>query len=124
MQFKVLRDTIESERLIEKVGKISGYLRTQVENSTKSSSKITNVAGEGLNLYINTKDGQAAKSLQHHLIKNGVISRLNGEHGITLKPALIVQEKHVDQVAKALSSFQWFQQWSLLFNYLNILHIT
>ncbi len=63
MQFKVLRDTIESERLIEKVGKISGYLRTQVENSTKSSSKITNVAGEGLNLYINTKDGQAAKSL-------------------------------------------------------------
>jgi len=106
LQFKVLKETIEKERLIEKVGKVSGYFRQQLESAASKSSQISSVGGAGLNIYVNTTDGSAAKALQAHLLNQGIISRLNGTHGVIFKPALVLEEKHADLAVRAVASFK------------------
>lgn len=56
MQFKVLKQVIEQERLIERVGKVGGYLKQRVEGASKGKQGITGVTGAGTSLFINTTD--------------------------------------------------------------------
>ena len=56
-------------------------------------------------MFINTVNGQAAEQLHYHLIQEGVLTKLNGERGVALKPALIMEEKHVDQLINAVNKF-------------------
>jgi 4-aminobutyrate aminotransferase-like enzyme len=95
------------ERLIEKVDLAGASLRKQIEQtiSKKAGSGVTGVKGLGTSLYIETQDGETAFKLQQHLLKEGVVVKANGSRGISVKPALIMEQKHVDQFTAALSKF-------------------
>ena len=81
-------------------------MRKAVENVVaKKAGVLTGVSGAGTSLFVNTKDGETAYQLQQHLIKEGVLTKLNGSQGIATKPALILEQKHVDQFTSALSKF-------------------
>jgi 4-aminobutyrate aminotransferase-like enzyme len=59
----------------------------------------------GTSLFIHTVDSESAFKLQQHLLREGVIVKANGSKGVALKPALIMEQKHVDQFTAALSKF-------------------
>jgi L-lysine 6-transaminase len=99
MQFRVLKQVIEQDKLIEKVGKVGNYLKQRVENATKGKQGIAGVAGAGTSLFINTNTLSAAQALHSHLLRSGIVTRLNGSNGVLLKPALILEEKHADVIA-------------------------
>jgi len=80
-------------------------MKKQVENTTSKKSNVTGVRGLGTSLFIDTADAQTAVKLQQHLLKEGVLTKLNGSNGIALKPALILDQRHVDQFTGALSKF-------------------
>jgi acetylornithine/succinyldiaminopimelate/putrescine aminotransferase len=64
------------------------------------------IAGLGTSLFIDTpKEGDQAFKLQQHLLKEGVLTKLNGSRGIALKPALILEQRHLDQLTAALSRY-------------------
>ena len=72
----------------------------------KKAGSITEVRGLGTSLFIDTpREGDQAYKLQQHLLKEGVLTKLNGSKGISIKPALILEQKHVDQFTAALSRF-------------------
>ena len=61
--------------------------------------------GLGTSLFIDTPDAETAHRLQKHLLKEGVLVKLNDNRGISLKPSLLLEQKHVDQLTAALSRF-------------------
>lgn len=105
MQFKVLKNVIEKEGLISKVDKVGQHLRRQVENAASNKGGITGVTGQGTRLFVNTRDETTAQQLHSHLLTQGVVTRLNGNRGVAITPALIFEEKHADTLAKAVQKF-------------------
>jgi 4-aminobutyrate aminotransferase-like enzyme len=98
-QFKVIREVIKEDKLIDRVRRVGRTLKSRLENV----SAVKNVTGEGTQLYLNTVDEESAKKLWHDLLSNGVITKLNGSRGVSIKPALILDEHHVDQFVDVLS---------------------
>ena len=80
-------------------------MKKQVESTVSKKSTITGVRGLGTSLYIDTQNAENAKRLQSHLIKEGVLVKLNEGNGIALKPSLLLDQRHVDQFTAALSRF-------------------
>lgn len=106
LQFATIQENMVKERLIEKVDLAGASLRKQIEQTiSKKSSGLTGVKGLGTSLFIETQDGETAFKLQQHLLKEGVVVKANGSRGVSLKPALIMEQKHVDQFTAALSKF-------------------
>jgi 4-aminobutyrate aminotransferase-like enzyme len=104
LQFQVINEVMTKDRLIDKVDLVGASMRKQVQNAASKSTDITGVRGLGTSLYIDTKDGDSSYRLQQHLLKEGILTKLSG-NGIALKPALILDQKHVDQFTAALSKF-------------------
>lgn len=107
LQFATIQENMVKERLLEKVDLTGASLRKQIEQtiSKKSGTGLTGVKGLGTSLFIETQDGETAFKLQGHLLKEGVVVKANGSRGVSLKPALIMEQKHVDQFTAALSKF-------------------
>lgn len=106
LQFNTIQETMVKERLIEKVELTGSSLKKSIESTiSKKQSAITGVRGLGTSLFIDTKDGESALRLQQHLLKAGVIVKANGTRGVALKPALILDQKYVDQFTSTLAQF-------------------
>lgn len=67
------------------------------------------MTGEGTNLYLNTEDEKSATKLWHDLLINGVLTKFNGARGVAIKPTLIFEDKHADQLLQVLSKLRWEQ---------------
>ena len=80
-------------------------MKRQIEQTASKKSAITGVRGLGTSLFIDTTDAETARRLQQHLLKEGVIVKLNEGRGIALKPSLLLEQKHVDIFSGALSRF-------------------
>jgi hypothetical protein len=59
----------------------------------------------GTSLFIDTVDADTARRLQKHLLKEGILVKLNEGRGIATKPSLLLEQKHVDLFTGALSKF-------------------
>ena len=105
LQFQVINDVISRDKLIERVDIVGASMRKQVETVASKKSNLTAVRGQGTALFIDTADGETAWKLQQHLVKEGVLTKLNGSKGISTKPSLLLEQKHVDQFTAALSKF-------------------
>lgn len=106
LQLNTIQEAMLKDRLIEKVEATGASLKKQLENTiAKKPSAITGVRGLGTALFIDTKDDESALKLQQHLLKEGVLVKANGSRGVAIKPALILEQKHVDQFTAALSHF-------------------
>lgn len=106
LQFQVINQVMVQESLIKRVDNIGNSMRKQVETTVaKKGGAFTGVRGLGTSLFIDTQDSESAYKLQQHLLKEGVLTKLNGAKGIATKPALTLDQKHVDQFTSALSKF-------------------
>jgi acetylornithine/succinyldiaminopimelate/putrescine aminotransferase len=76
-----------------------------VEKIIAKSSKITAIRGVGSSLYIDAKDAETARDLHSYLFNHGVIVKLNGERGIAIKPALVLEENHSHSFCSILQRF-------------------
>ena len=105
LQFQVINEVIQKDRLIDKVNRVGQSFKAEVEKSANGKKGVTGVRGQGTQLFIDTVDEQTAQELHYHLIQEGVLTKLNGARGIALKPALIFEEKHVEQFTNAFAKF-------------------
>ena len=103
LQFQVIDEIISRDNLISKVNVLGESMKKQVETTVAKKSSITGVRGLGTSLFINTVDAESARRLQHGLLKEGVLVKLNDGKGVALKPSLLLEQRHVDQFTTALS---------------------
>jgi len=80
-------------------------MKKQVESTLSKKSAVTGVRGLGISLYIDTQNADSARRLQSHLLKEGVLVKLNEGNGVAIKPSLLLDQRHVDQFTAALSRF-------------------
>ena len=78
-------------------------MKRSIESVVSKKSVLTGVRGLGTSLFIDTSDSETAKRLQKHLLKEGVLVKLNDARGIALKPSLLLEQKHVEIFTGALS---------------------
>lgn len=105
LQFQVIDDVIRKDNLIQKVNVIGESMKKQVESTLSKKSAVTGVRGLGTSLYIDTQNADSARRLQSHLLKEGVLVKLNEGNGVAIKPSLLLDQRHVDQFTAALSRF-------------------
>jgi acetylornithine/succinyldiaminopimelate/putrescine aminotransferase len=91
--------------LVHRVEVTGESMKKTVEQVVSKKAGLTAVRGLGTSLYIDTADSETAKKLQKHLLKEGVLVKLNEGRGTALKPSLLLEQKHVDIFAGALSRF-------------------
>jgi 4-aminobutyrate aminotransferase-like enzyme len=105
LQFETISDVIQKEGLVHKNEVTGESMKRSIESVVSKKSALTGVRGLGTSLFIDTTDGETAKRLQKHLLKDGVLVKLNDTRGIALKPSLLLEQKHVDIFNGALSRF-------------------
>jgi len=100
----VINDTITKDKLIEKVNRVGEYMKQRLVPKVPSGLKIH---GNGTQFVIMSEsDGAVGQKLYKHFLKHGIIVQNNCNYSIGFRPAMILEEKHVDTLVEALGKFQ------------------
>ena len=94
----------QMEKLLPHIRTIGGYFRSQLEELASQSLPIRAVRGLGLMLALDLNSADLAKTVAKQLLQEGIIINRTHETVLRFLPPYIIQEKHVDQVIKALDS--------------------
>ena len=105
LQFETISEVIDNNGLVHRVEVLGDSMKRQIEQVVSKKSGLSAVRGIGTSLFIDTSDAETAHRLQKHLLKEGVLVKLNDGRGIALKPSLLLEQRHVDQFTGALSRF-------------------
>jgi acetylornithine/N-succinyldiaminopimelate aminotransferase len=94
----------QMEKLLPHIRTIGGYFRSRLEELASKYPQIQQVRGLGLMLAVDLHSADLAKAVAQQLLQEGIIINRTHETVLRFLPPYIIQEKHVDQVVKALDS--------------------
>lgn len=101
--YEVIR-TIESQRLLEHVKKVSNYLHSKLTGLKQThSSKIEEVRGMGLLIGVVLKDNREARPIVQKALEKGIVIGRAGQNVLRLAPPLILREHTVDRFIERFS---------------------
>jgi len=93
-------EAIESERLLERVRRVSAYIR--------ETCMVGPVIGhQGAGFLTGLRTTRPAKEIQAELLDRGILTGTSADPSVLrLLPAFILEEQHVDQVRDALAALR------------------
>jgi acetylornithine/N-succinyldiaminopimelate aminotransferase len=94
----------ELSELLDHVREVGGYFRAQLEWLKAKHSCIREVRGMGLMLAMELDSSDKAKAVVSTLLKKRILINRTHETVLRFLPPYIIQEKHVDEVIRALDS--------------------
>jgi acetylornithine aminotransferase/acetylornithine/N-succinyldiaminopimelate aminotransferase len=94
----------ELNKLLDHVGEVGGYFCAQLEWLKAKHSRIREVRGMGLMLAMELDSSDKAKAVASTLLKKRILINRTHETVLRFLPPYIIQEKHVDEVIRALDS--------------------
>jgi acetylornithine/N-succinyldiaminopimelate aminotransferase len=94
----------ELSELLDHVREVGGYFRAQLEWLKAKHSCIREVRGMGLMLAMELDSSDTAKAVVSTLLKKRILINRTHETVLRFLPPYIIQEKHVDEVLRALDS--------------------
>jgi acetylornithine/N-succinyldiaminopimelate aminotransferase len=94
----------ELNKLLDHVREVGGYFRAQLEWLKAKHSCIREVRGMGLMLAMELDSSDKAKAVVSILLKKRILINRTHETVLRFLPPYIIQEKHVDEVIRALDS--------------------
>src|SRR5438309_11704145 len=92
----------QMEKLLPHIRTVGGYFRSRLEELASKCQQILEVRGLGLMLGVDLTSADLAKAVAKQLLQEGIIINRTHETVLRFLPPYIIQEKHVDQVIKAL----------------------
>jgi acetylornithine/N-succinyldiaminopimelate aminotransferase len=92
----------QMEKLLPHIRTIGSYFRSRLEELAAKYLQIREVRGLGLMLAVDLNSADLAKAVAKQLLQEGIIINRTHETVLRFLPPYIIQEKHVDQVIKAL----------------------
>ncbi len=92
------------DQLLNHVREVGGYFREQLERLKVKHDCIREVRGMGLMLGLELDSEQTAKAVVFNLMRNKILINRTHETVLRFLPPYIIQEKHVDEVIRALDS--------------------
>ncbi|PYX79937.1 MAG: aspartate aminotransferase family protein [Acidobacteria bacterium] len=94
----------QMEKLLPHIRTIGGHFRSRLGELASKYPQIREVRGLGLMLAVDLNSADLAKAVARQLLQEGIIINRTHETVLRFLPPYIIQEKHVDQVIKALDS--------------------
>jgi len=92
------------DELLDQVREIGGYFQQQLEQLKAKHGCIREVRGMGLMLGLELDSAETAKAVVLTLMRNKILINRTHETVLRFLPPYIIQEKHVDEVIRALDS--------------------
>jgi acetylornithine/N-succinyldiaminopimelate aminotransferase len=86
------------------INKTGEYFRNRLEDLQAKHTAIREVRGMGLMLGIEIDSADTAKAVLRQLLDHGILINRTHETVLRFLPPYIIQEKHVDQVVRALDA--------------------
>src|ERR1700722_8078246 len=90
--------------LLDHVRQVGGYFRGEVEQLKTRHGRIREVRGMGLMLGIELESADMAKAVVAALLQNKILINRTHETVLRFLPPYIIQQKHIDEVIRALDS--------------------
>ncbi len=92
------------DKSLDHVGEVGGYFRAQLEWLKAKHSCVREVRGMGLMLAVELDSSDKAKAVVSTLLKKRILINRTHETVLRFLPPYIIQNKHVDEVIRALDS--------------------
>jgi acetylornithine/N-succinyldiaminopimelate aminotransferase len=96
-------DTIERDRLLDRVNAIGTYFRGQLEQLAQAHASIVDVRGLGLMLAVELDSADLAKHVLAEMMRRRILINRTSETVLRFLPPYILQREHVDAAVSALS---------------------
>ena len=94
-------DTIERDRLLERVSTEGAYMKEKLQSALSSKSQVREIRGMGLMIAVELKVPSREPLAQ--LVQRGVLALPAGEQVVRLLPPFIIQRSSLDTVANAIA---------------------
>ncbi|WP_262495820.1 aminotransferase class III-fold pyridoxal phosphate-dependent enzyme [Pedobacter agri] len=88
---------VEEDKLCENAEKIGSYLQTQLLQFANKFDKMTNVRGRGLLCSFDFPNKEMRNAFISKGMENNVMFLGCGEKTIRFRPALCIEQKHIDE---------------------------
>ncbi|MBB6500198.1 L-lysine 6-transaminase [Pedobacter cryoconitis] len=88
---------IEEDKLCDHAAKVGQYLKSNLEELASKHDKITNVRGKGLLCAFDFPDAEMRNAFIQKGMEHNVMFLGCGPQTIRFRPALIIEENHIDQ---------------------------
>ena len=96
-------EIMDEDRLVDNAAKTGNiFLKALHGLQDKYPDKISNVRGRGLMCAFDLPEGKIRDEYWQRLYPNGLIALKTGSRGIRFRPALIAEEKHVNDATEIL----------------------
>jgi acetylornithine/N-succinyldiaminopimelate aminotransferase len=94
----------ELDKLLDHVREVGDYFREQLSALKAKHACIRDVRGMGLMLAMELDSADAAKAVLSNLLEKRILINRTHETVLRFLPPYIIQQKHVDEVMRALDS--------------------
>jgi acetylornithine/N-succinyldiaminopimelate aminotransferase len=95
------------DKTLDHVREVGGYFHDRLEGLKAKHSCIREVRGMGLMLGMELDSADKAKAVFSALLQNKILINRTHETVLRFLPPYIIQQKHVDEVIRALDSALW-----------------
>jgi len=96
---------MQKKGLMELVQDTSSFLKIELENAAAHKKDISNIRGHGTAIAFDLGSSEAADSMQHWLMKRGIVVGRVGPETLGLRPALICGPSHVASLRDAVKAY-------------------
>jgi L-lysine 6-transaminase len=97
-------EIIEEDNLCDKAAKIGEYLQKSLKNIAAKNDMVSNVRGKGLLTAFDFPDTATRNNFIVEGLRNNIMYLGCGDRSIRFRPALIMEEEHIDQGMQMLEN--------------------
>jgi 4-aminobutyrate aminotransferase / (S)-3-amino-2-methylpropionate transaminase len=105
ISFGVTWRHIQSRSILEYVQDTSSFLKIELANAARDKGQIFNVRGLGTAIAFDCRSKSATDSMQHWLLKRGIVVARVGPNSLGLRPALVLGPKHAANLRDAVYQY-------------------
>ena len=92
-----IMEIIEEDGLCDKAAQTGEYLQTSLKNIAAKNNIISNVRGKGLLTAFDFPDKTIRDNFINYGLENNIMYLGCGDRSIRFRPALIIENKHIDE---------------------------
>ena len=96
---------MQSRGLLEYVQDTSSFLKIELNNAARDKGDIMNVRGLGTAIAFDCRSKDGTDSMQHWLLKRGIVVARVGAQTLGLRPALVLGPQHAANLRDAVQSY-------------------
>lgn len=103
--FKAITEFMKKKSLLERVDDTSAFIKAELDRINKKKQIFKNLRGYGTYLGWDTSDYESARNMQKYLLRNGILTRVQGDSTVCMRPALTLKPRQAAVLRDVLMDY-------------------